>query len=55
MRTIYDVVDEAEIIDKHQMALDAIRRRDAEALKVAIQADILDGIYLLRRTIPWES
>lgn len=55
MRPIYDLVGEAEIIDKHQMALDAIKRRDAEALKVAIQADILDGMYLLRRTIVWDS
>lgn len=55
MRTIYDVVEGAAIIDKHKMAIDAIRRGDGEALRVAIEADILDGMYLLRRTLGLEK
>lgn len=51
MRKVYDLAETATVIDKHQMALDAIRRQDADSLKVAIEADILDGMYLLRRTI----
>lgn len=51
MRTVYDAVETQDIVDKHQMAIDAIHRQDAEALMVAIKADILDGIYLLRRQL----
>lgn len=51
MRTIYDVVEGAEIIDKHKMAIEAIRRNDADSLRTAIEADILDGMYLLRHTL----
>lgn len=51
MRTIYDVVEGTAIIDKHKMAIEAIRRSDAEALRTAIEADILDGMYLLRHTL----
>ena len=54
MRAIYDVVGTTDLTDKHRMAIDAIRRRDAEALRVAIEADILDGMYLLRRTLGTE-
>jgi DNA-binding GntR family transcriptional regulator len=51
MRTVYDLVEKTDVIDKHRMAIDAIRRKDAEALKLAIHADILDGVYLLRQTL----
>jgi DNA-binding GntR family transcriptional regulator len=51
MRRVYDVAQTAHVPDKHQMALEAIRRQDANALKVAIEADILDGLYLLRQTL----
>lgn len=51
MRTVYDLVEEVDVLDKHQMAIDAIRRKDVEALRLAIHADILDGIYLLRRIL----
>lgn len=45
------MVEGTAIIDKHKMAIEAIRRSDAEALRTAIEADILDGMYLLRHTL----
>ena len=49
MRRVYDLA--AHLLGKHQMALDAIRRKDAGAFKVGVEADILDGLYLLRHTL----
>lgn len=51
MRKVYGMVGTAQISDKHELAISAIRRRDADALKAAIEADILDGMDLLGRSI----
>lgn len=51
MRTIFDMTEKSDIVDKHKMALEAIRRDDAEALGLAIQADIMDAVHLLRQTL----
>jgi len=51
MRRVYEMSETTEIVDKHIMTLEAIRRRDEEALAVAIQADILDAMHLLKKTI----
>ena len=51
MRSVYDMSETTAIVDKHQMALEAIRRRDQDALEVAIRADILDAMHLLRQTL----
>ena len=51
MRSLYEMSETTSIVDKHQMTLEAIRRGDAEALGVAIEADILDAIYLLKQTL----
>lgn len=51
MRTVYGVVGTAEIEDKHALAVAAIRRRDAAALKAAIEADIRDGMTFLGQAI----
>ena len=51
MRSVYDMSETLEIVDKHKMALEAIRRRDQDALEVAIRADILDAMHLLRQTL----
>ncbi|MCC0034222.1 MAG: GntR family transcriptional regulator [Hoeflea sp.] len=51
MRSLYDMSETTSIVDKHQMTLEAIRRGDAEALGVAIKADILDSSYLLKQTL----
>jgi DNA-binding GntR family transcriptional regulator len=50
MRRVYDVSETARIVDKHQMAIEAIKRGDSDALGVAIQADILDAIHFLKKT-----
>lgn len=54
MRSVYDMTETTSIVDKHKMALEAIRRNDAAALGVAIQADILDAIHLLRQTLNYD-
>ena len=51
MRSLYDMSETTSIVDKHQMTLEAVRRGDAEAVGVAIKADILDAIYLLKQTL----
>ncbi len=51
MRRVYEMSETTSIVDKHQMTLEAIRRGDAEALAVAIKADILDAIHLLKQTL----
>jgi DNA-binding GntR family transcriptional regulator len=51
MRSVYDMSETPTIVDKHKMALEAIRRRDEDALDVAIRADILDAMHLLRQTL----
>lgn len=51
MRSLFSMEEKSAIVDKHQMALDAIGRDDAEALGLAIQADIADAVHLLRQTL----
>jgi DNA-binding GntR family transcriptional regulator len=51
MRSVYEMSETTSIVDKHQMTLEAIRRGDAEAVGVAIKADILDAIHLLKQTL----
>lgn len=51
MRSVFDMNEKSHIVDKHQMALEAIRRNDAEALGLAIQADIMDAFHLLKQTL----
>lgn len=51
MRSLFSMEEKSGIVDKHQMALDAIAREDAEALGLAIQADIADAVHLLRQTL----
>lgn len=41
----------ARLTDKHKIAIDAIERRDVTRLKLAIEADILDGMDLLGKSI----
>jgi DNA-binding GntR family transcriptional regulator len=47
MRMVYGIVGTAELTDKHELAIDAIKRGDGPALKAAIEADIADGMHLL--------
>ncbi|MFD1975870.1 GntR family transcriptional regulator [Mesorhizobium kowhaii] len=51
MRKVFDMVDTARLTDKHEIAIDAIERRDVTRLKLAIEADILDGMDLLGKSI----
>ena len=51
MRSVFSMDGKSEIVDKHQMALEAIRRCDAESLSLAIQADIADAAYFLGQTL----
>ncbi|WP_372991449.1 GntR family transcriptional regulator [Sulfitobacter sp.] len=51
MRSVFTMDEKSDIVDKHQMALDAIRRDDAQALGIAIQADIADAVHLLKQTL----
>lgn len=55
MRRVYEMSETTEIVDKHKMAMEALRRQDEEALEVAIRADILDAIHLLRQTLGYGS
>lgn len=51
MRSVYDVAAVTPIVDKHKMTLEAIARGDEEGVRVAIEADILDAVHLLRTTL----
>jgi len=51
MRSVFTMDEKSDIVDKHQMALDAIRRDDTQALGIAIQADIADAVHLLKQTL----
>ncbi len=55
LRSVFNIDEKTNIVDKHQMALEAIRRNDAEALGLAIQADITDAVHLLRQTLGEET
>lgn len=50
MRLVYDDLDMSTLVDQHERALDAIARRDAGALRRAIEADIGDGMSIIGRT-----
>lgn len=47
MRVVYGRVGTASLVDQHQVALRAIRERDAAKLKRAMLADIRDGMALI--------
>lgn len=49
MREATENLHESYLVDRHAEALEAIRARDAEALKLAIAADIQDGAGHLGR------
>ena len=51
MRTVYGMVGTAHLADKHEMAMSALQRKDPTSLRVAIEADILDGMGLLGTSI----
>ena len=51
MRKVYGMVGTVRLTDKHEMAIAAIERRDVTRLKLAIEADILDGMDLLGKSI----
>lgn len=51
MRKVYGIVGNVRLTDKHEMAINAIGRRDVTRLKLAIEADILDGMDLLGKAI----
>lgn len=47
MRVIYGRVGTARLVDKHHLAIDALTRRDAAALREAIAGDIEDARQLV--------
>jgi len=47
MRVVYGRFGTANLVDQHRIALDAIARRDADALRAAIASDIADGMGLI--------
>jgi DNA-binding GntR family transcriptional regulator len=47
MRVVYGRVGTASLVDQHQLAIKAIRERNAGRLKRAILADIRDGMGLI--------
>jgi DNA-binding GntR family transcriptional regulator len=49
MRVVFDRMMDANLNDHHQLALAAIRRRDAQGLREAIAGDIDDGMALIAR------
>jgi DNA-binding GntR family transcriptional regulator len=51
MRTVYGRVGTASLVDRHKEAIEAMKTRDAAALKAAIAADIEEGMGLLGKTI----
>jgi DNA-binding GntR family transcriptional regulator len=51
MRKVYGMAGTAHLTDKHEIAISAIERRDVTRLKLAIEADILDGMELLGKSI----
>ena len=55
MRKVYGMVGTVRLTDKHEMAIQAIERRDVTRLKLAIEADILDGMDLLGKSIFTEA
>ncbi|WP_208985961.1 GntR family transcriptional regulator [Labrenzia sp. OB1] len=51
MRTVYGRVGTASLVDRHKEAIRAIKLRDKQALRVAIAADISQGMGILGKEI----
>ena len=49
MRFVFSRIPSADLVDQHELALEAIARGDAEALATAIHQDIADGMTLIDR------
>ena len=47
MRVVYDSMHTVLLVDQHQLAVSALRAKDAEKLRGAIRADIRDGMGLI--------
>jgi len=47
MRVVYDSMQEVLLVDQHQIAISALRTKDADKLRSAIRADIRDGMGLI--------
>ena len=44
MRVVYGRIGTSFVVDQHKAAIEALKARDANALRAAIRADILDGM-----------
>ena len=51
MRVVYGRIGTSFVVDQHKAAVEAIRKDDAEALRAAIKADILDGMDCIGRDL----
>ena len=47
MRMVVGRWGTSQVVDQHEQAIRAIRRRDAAALKASIEADIMDGMGII--------
>ena len=47
-RIVLSKLEKAYLVDRHVEALDALRQNDSEALRLAIEADIRDGIASIK-------
>jgi DNA-binding GntR family transcriptional regulator len=52
MRTVYGRVGTFALVDHHKEAIEAVRARDAAALREAVAADIRCGMDLLDTGLP---
>lgn len=50
MRHVYARLGTSDLVDQHEAALDAIARKDAKALRRAIETDIADGMSIIGMT-----
>lgn len=51
MRMVYGRIGTSFVVDQHKAAIEAIGKSDAEALREAIRADILDGMNCIGRDL----
>jgi DNA-binding GntR family transcriptional regulator len=51
MRVVYGRYGTAKLIDQHEVAMDAITRKDENALRAAIAADISDGMTIIAEAL----
>jgi DNA-binding GntR family transcriptional regulator len=51
MRVVYGRIGTSYVVDQHKEAIAAIERGDAEGLREAIRADILDGMSIIGRVV----